>query len=359
MQLFTASHNVKSMKQLLFLTIFCGTIFGNSGVFSKAGVGLYFDAAYAPSWRGCFPATPLVYKTEINNSEELGLRFGKTLFAMNQGCEEFAPGLKVRADLSANRKGSVQAIFFGLYQWNFNRLIEEANEERIGFSIPPFGQEAFGVSHTFKTFREVNVQYLEHFNSAEASYLQHPTPRYYDYFSVSILYGVRGMQQDNKIELSGLPDPLLGGPRNDVNALMSLNNVNRLIGLQLGGNLRYRMTKRIYLEIPLKCGGYGNLLDYSIAVGYPALDPNDTTTYFLKTLTDQNKTRVFGAASVETAPHMEIHFGRMYVYIGGSYLYVYGISQGIDQIKRNNITAVNACDNFTLASILAGVGVHF
>ncbi len=323
------------MKRILSVTFFCGTLFGNAGVFSKSGIGLYIDAAYAPGWRGCFPETPIVYKAKENNTAELGPFFEELVFRMNQSCDEYAPGLEIRADLSANRKASVQAVFYGLYGWNFNRATIE-NKIKI---------------------RE--VQYQEQFNSIEINYLKHLSPRYFDYVSISLLAGVRGIQQNNKIHLFESAHPGSEGEVTDIFAQMKLNNVNRLIGLQMGGIFRYRMSNRVYLDIPVKGAGYGNLLDYASFIGYPALNSTPPASFYLKYLSNENKTRVFAAASGEIAPRLEIHLGKMYAFIGGSYLYVYGINQAVNQIQREYVSKIQACDSFSIAGILIGGGVHF
>lgn len=323
------------MKRLLFLTIFCGTIFANSGLVSKSGVGLYIDAAYAPSWRECFPVTPIVYTPSVNDLNLLGPLFQDLAFTMNQNPDVYSPGVVIRADLSANRKASLQSVFYGFYEWKMNRA-NFVNEIKVS-----------------------GVMYQESFNSVAISYLKHLSPRYCDYVSLSVLFGVRGMQQNNQINLSQSASTGVEGSINDIFAQINVNNVNRLIGLELGGIFRYRLSKRVYLEIPIKGGTYANLLDSSESLGGPALDLTLPTSYYFQLVTEEDKTRTFFGASGEVAPHLEIHLGNMYLFIGGSYLYVYGVNQGINQIQRNDIYRVQACDSFAITSVLGGVGVHF
>jgi len=348
------------MHRFLLYICFVSSLFGNITYLSPAGVGLYVEAGYAPVWRSCLLGDPIVWTVSHGSTVDLGVStLDQGLFHPNQGLTKIeAPGLRVRADLSANRWGSVEGIYQGLYEWEFNKTVVHGRDW-IGTSISPFAQGPYLLSYDFMSFAHIDVEYHEQFNSVELNYLKHLSPRYYDYFSVSVILGLRGIQSENSMNLTG---PMEGdgavNPSLDPIGTLYLKNKNRFIGAQIGGVIRYRITKKLYFECPVKGAILGDILDYQIKIFYSEESatphqPRNTTPY-------QNMDRVKAAVgyAAEATPKFELHLGNIYVFAGGNLLYVHGVSPTSIQITQNNLLNVSTCGCIFLGSALVGLGLH-
>ncbi len=349
------------MYRFLLYICFVSSVFGNITYLSPAGVGLYVEAGYAPSWRNCLLGDPIVWTVHDHGDEDPGIKtLEHGLFHPNQGLNNtYAPGLRARADLSANRWGSVEGIFQGLYEWEFNKTVVEGRDQ-VGTSISPFAQGPYLLSNDFMSFSHIDVTYHEHFNSVELNYLKHLSPRYYDYFSVSVIFGLRGIQSENSMNLTG---PMEGDdgvvdPSLDPIGTLYLNNRNRFIGAQIGGIMRYRITKKLYFECLVKGAILGDILDYQIKIFYSEESTNPNHPRVTTSFEDMDRVKAAMGYAAEATPKFEFHLGNMYLFAGGNFLYVHGISPTSIQITQKNLLNVSTCGSILLGSALIGLGIH-
>ncbi|MCH9621947.1 MAG: hypothetical protein S4CHLAM20_13780 [Chlamydiia bacterium] len=336
---------------LFFIFVMVG-LYSQPSYISKGGEGLYFDAAFAPMWRNDRSSDSIINSTASAMTDGFSRLVSPGFYNLSQSGNTYAPGIRVRADLAPSRKASIQAVYLGLYDWSFKDHV--GNSVNMGISIYPYGDWPFGPNYLFQSLRNIRIEYNEHFNSIEGSYLNHLTPRYYDYFSVAALIGLRGMKHDSSLEMGSIPNALSGEPTVDREANLYLKNENTFVGAQLGLILKYRFTRRIYIDIPLKGGLYADVVDSQIWIRYPDYA---APSYVVKDLVKRTSVRAAAGYSFETIPKVELHIGYGYLFAGGSCLYVHGVSPINRQITGYDLDKT-ACGGFILYGAIIGAGIH-
>jgi hypothetical protein len=362
--------NIYCMKyiKLLALLLFSTNLYPQEGFLSRAGEGLFIDAAYAPSWRKDLGGSVIIRDVDFST---LGVSYwSEPSFLMEDVGHLFSNGLLLRAEVSYDRGASLQGRFLGFYDWDFKRDFFDENRE-MGISIAPFilNSDGFNVQEdNFERFRNLNIAYQESFNSIELNFLDHLTTRYYNYFSVSFLSGLRALRYISKTDVFGTSDTTLGVLLTPDNQVL-IDNKNIFYGLQLGLIGRYRMGESVYVDVPIKGGVYVDQVSSHLRIYYAK--ENDTRAE----LQNLNKRKVVFGTCAEASPKLEMHYSGFYAYLGASFVYVYGISpsfmqladpvSGINSIgtvptaPSNNIDQPVSNAYLYFNTVFIGLGLHF
>jgi hypothetical protein len=364
------------MHYIFFFILCVFSLCEASGIFSSPGLGLYVDAAFSPVWRDSFDTDAVLVKDSflatsgictsgihtpgICTSGILGCyTLTDPIFKMSENENLYSPGVRFSADLSANRETSLQGVFLGFYKWEYSKEIDNGGYF-MGFCVNPYQDvPALNclVEDTFKEFTQLDFMYNEDFNSAEGNILCNLSPRYYDYVSVTFLFGVRAMRYRNELSLGGIPPVIPGAPFSDIPAQIYLKNSNRFIGPQIGGDFRYRMTNSTYFCIPVKFAMYADVIDYLVQLTYPI--PYGAGQVMADELAYLDKQKTTAGYSVESTPQFEIHAGPFYFKLGVSILWIYGISPTYMQIADCTLNKVVEHAQINLYGLTLGGGLHF
>lgn len=170
---------------------------------------------------------------------------------------EYEPGLRVGASFSPNKVSTFEAIYMSLREWEAKKKVEKPGQLHF-----PFENASF--THDFQDADKAVARYDSHFDSGETSYWYHMTPRHVDYFSFSLLVGLRYVQMREHFRLAYHKAVNRSHYNTDTNNYMG--------GVQVGASFDFNPTNYLMWTLSGKIGGYLNRAQARNFLG----DDNDT-----------------------------------------------------------------------------------
>lgn len=170
----------------------------------------------------------------------------KSLMASNTLVDKmrYDLGVSAAAKLFATIYSTWELRFTGPFNWKGTDKVSSLNN---GLRIPgPFAKQTY--DYIFA--RKVRGKYISNFWNTEFNYWRHTTPRFYDFFSVSCIAGLRFFQVHEKLNL--------GYTREDSTSYYKVRTKNWSFGPQVGFDIEYNPYRLFTWGLVLKVGGLFN-----------------------------------------------------------------------------------------------------
>lgn len=325
--------------QNYFLAFFLGLSMALSasektGIITEDGNAGSFDAGYFGVWQDRLNNVPIVYlsSTTTNN---LTANIEETAQNITP---RYATGTRIQGELNPNPLETAQFVFIGFINWQQNGLFI-APEKNI--YIPIEGIEGLD---NWQNIANLYYSYHDQIFSFELSYWRHLTPRFSDYFSFSILGGLRYIGLKDRLEY-------LASQASEAQNTLRVQQNNRIIGVQTGLDINYRVTERFFWVNEFKFTLAPNFIEQQIFLtdDSPEAVVNDSEHYHL--------TATYGFDLVST---FSFHLGFLCFKAGVQWLSLFNIALSPYQVVAGrDIDNINWNEIYTIKGVHVDAGFNF
>lgn len=219
----------------------------------------------------------------------------------------FKPGWRVGASVMTSKRTTYEASYMHINHWH---RVETAHADRsLSF---PFTHERY--TRDFKRASQAKGIIKSHFRTAEANLWRHLTPRRENFFSGSVIFGLRYMVLDENFNI--IFHRRLKKTKISEKSNYTIDVNNHLYGGQLGANLQWNPTRRWSFDFDAKVG---MALDHVSEKSFLGDKDNQVTLRHIRMVRYKSPLFVDTAAMLtyQWATHYNLHVGYQCIYMNG------------------------------------------